>query len=167
MPRGYSRAAGGPRSGSLRVGDGLGLHVEAPDLLALKKALAGVDKTLVAELRRALKQAAEPVRRQVQANAAIFSRRIPRAVTIGTAFSAKRTGIFIRVNAKRAPHGRPLENDGNGGTFRHPVFGHDRWVTQAARPFFYRGAEEHFDDVEKTVIEVMDTVAKKAGFRGL
>lgn len=152
MPSGY-------RSGAPEV------RVHAPDLLQLKRDLQGVDKTLVAELRRGLKEAAGPVKRQVQANAS-WSKRIPKAITIGTAFAAKRTGIFIRENAKRAPHGRALENQGQAGTFRHPVFGNrDRWVAQRARPHFYRGAEQHFDTVERAVLDVMDAVARKAGFR--
>lgn len=141
-----------------------GIHVEAPDLLQLKRDLAGVDKTLVAGLRKALKTAADPVKRLVQSNAR-FSQRIPKAVTIGTSFTKRLTGVYVRINARRAPHARPINNDDRAGTFRHPVHGNrDVWVTQQAVPLF-AGVDRETHDVEGAVLDVMDKVARQAGFK--
>lgn len=120
-------------------------------------------KQITAELRKGLKSAAMPIVRQTQ-GAASWSSRIPSAISAGTAFSAKRTGVFIKVNSKRAPHARAYENAGKGGTFRHPVFGKG-WVSQPARPFFFKTAAGRMPDVEQAVGEVVDQAMSSAGFR--
>lgn len=144
----------------------LDVQVDAGDLRALMQALKEMEggKPLAAALRKGLRSAAEPIKRQVQGNAS-WSSRIPGAVSIGTAFSARRTGVFLRVNAKKAPHARPFENDGKGGTFRHPVFGTDTWVTQSARPFFFPEALRHLPEVEEAAAKAVDEAARAAGFR--
>lgn len=150
------------RSGGAAGRDGL--HVEAPDLLKLKRDLAGVSKDLVAELRKGLKAAADPIRRLVQGNAR-FSKRIPKAVTIGTKFTKRSTGVFVRINANRAPHARPINNDDRPGTFRHPVHGNKEvWAEQRAVPLF-AGVDAETADIEQSVLDVMDRVARKAGFK--
>lgn len=77
------------------------------------------------ELRPALKKGAQPVLADARRRAG-WSTRIPRATRLSTSFTARRGGVKIVVSAKRAPHGRPYENLGNPGTFRHPVFAHPR-----------------------------------------
>jgi hypothetical protein len=121
-------------------------------------------KKLQADLRKNLKAAAEPIKQQVKANAS-WSTRIPAAVAIGTAFTTKRTGIFLRVNAKKAPHARPLENDGRAGTFRHPTWGTEPWVSQPARPFFFNETASHMPEVEEAAGEAVEETARSAGFR--
>ena len=144
----------------------LDVRVDPGDLRALMKALKEMEggKPLATALRKGLRKAAEPIKQQVQGNAS-WSSRIPGAVSIGTAFSAKRTGVFLRVNAKKAPHARPLENNGQAGTFRHPVFGRNVWVAQRARPFFFPETLRHMPEVEKAAAEAIDEAAKAAGFR--
>lgn len=138
---------------------------EVRDLIADLRQLEG-GKEIISALRRNLRAAAAPIKAQVQANAS-WSTRIPAAVAIGTAFGAKRTaGIFIRVNAKKAPHARPLENGGRAGTFRHPVFGNPQvWVSQPARPFFFGQAAQNIPQVERAAAEAVDEAARSAGFR--
>lgn len=122
-------------------------------------------KQITAALRKNLKAAADPIKRQVRGNAS-WSTRIPAAVAIGTAFTTKRTGIFIRVNAKKAPHARPFENSGRPGSFRHPVFGNrEVWVQQQARPFFFNETASHMPQVEQAAADAVDEAAKAAGFR--
>jgi hypothetical protein len=121
-------------------------------------------KQQAAALRRRLKAAADPIRAQVRANAS-WSRRIPGAVSIGTKFTKRSTGVFIKVNSKRAPHARPLENNGQPGTFRHPVFGRDVWVVQRARPFFFADTARHMPQVEQAAIEAINDAARAVGFR--
>lgn len=142
------------------------VRLDPGDLRSLMKALKEMEggKPLANALRKNLRKAADPVKARVQANAS-WSSRIPGAVSIGTSFSAKKTGIFIRVNASKAPHARPLENDGKQGVFRHPVFGSKTWVSQRARPFFFPEAARHMPEVEKAVLEAVEEAAKAAGFR--
>lgn len=122
-------------------------------------------KVLVAGLRRNLRKAAEPVRAQVRSNAS-WSTRIPSAVVIGTSFTARRTGVFIAVNSKKAPEARPLENKGRNSMFRHPLFGNrNRWVYQPARPFFFQSTGRFVPAVEMAVAEAVDEAARAAGFR--
>lgn len=135
---------------------------EVRRLVADLKQLEG-GKALTAALRKNLRSAADPIKSQVKANAS-WSSRIPAAVAIGTAFTAKRTGIFLKVNANKAPHGRPFENSGNAGTFRHPVFGGDTWVSQAARPFFFEETASHMPAVEQAAGEAVQEAARAAGF---
>jgi len=129
--------------------------------------LKGLPGNLRVELRRGIKAAAQPIADRVKANAG-WSTRIPGAVQVKPSFSAKGTGVSIVVNPGRAPEGAPLENKGRSGTFRHPVYGNrDVWVSQPARPFFYSTAasSSSVSAAEKAILNVADTVARKAGFR--
>ena len=149
-----------PRRGELEV------TFDPAEVRQLVKDLKQLEdgKLITAELRRRLKAAAQPILRQVKANAS-WSSRIPGAVGIGTAFTAKRTGVFIKVNSKRAPHGRPLENNARPGHFRHPVFGRDVWVSQPSRPFFFNETDKAMPDVERAAAEAVEEAARSAGFR--
>lgn len=131
-------------------------------LVADLKELEG-GKAQVKALRKNLKAAAEPMKRQVQANGS-WSRRIPGAVGVQVRFTAKRVGVSIFVSRKKAPHARPIENSGKPGTFTHPIFGRDT-TTQAARPFFFNEMERHMPDVERAVGDAMEEAAREAGFR--
>lgn len=144
----------------------LDVVIDPQDLRGLMTALRQLEdgKVLAAALRKGLRNAADPIKRQVQANAA-WSSRIPAAVAVGTAFSKKRTGVFLRVSSKKAPHARPFENDGSGGTFRHPVFGSGTWVSQVARPFFFAETAQHMPEVERAALAAVDDAARQAGFK--
>ncbi len=74
------------------------------------------------DLRPGIREATEPILSQAKANAS-WSTRIPRATRVKAAFGKRTAGVSIVVSAKRAPHARPYEHDGEPGTFRHPVFG--------------------------------------------
>lgn len=140
---------------------------DSSEVRALVKDLRQVEdgKLITRELRRELKVAAAPIAAQVKAGAS-WSKRIPRAVSVGTSFSARRTGVFIRVSAKKAPHARPLENGGKTGTFRHPVFGNrERWVSQPARPFLFATVQARMPTVEQAAVQAVDKAARAAGFR--
>jgi hypothetical protein len=138
------------------------LHVEAKELQTLFFQLKAMEGSLQVELRRGIREAAAPMVAAVKANAS-WSSRIPGAVSAKPSFTAKRAGVTIQVNAKAAPEARPLENQGKGGTFRHPVYGHrNNWVDQAARPFFF-SAVERTTQAEIAMRAVMVRVAAKAG----
>jgi hypothetical protein len=132
------------------------------DLVANLKELEGGKKQVTA-LRKNLKAAAEPMAQQVKSTAS-WSTRIPGAVGVQVRFTAKKVGVSIFVSRKKAPHARPIENSGQGGTFTHPVFG--RGVAkQAARPFFFNQLAQHMPTVEEACMKAIDDAAQAAGFR--
>jgi hypothetical protein len=135
------------------------------DVRQLVKDLKGLEdgKALTAALRKNLKAAAEPIARQAKSNAS-WSSRIPAAIAIGTAFTAKRTGVFVKANAAKAPHARSYEDINNAGTFRHPVFGGETWVEQQSRPFLFNEAESHLPAVEEAAARAVEEAARSAGF---
>lgn len=136
---------------------------ELRQLVADLKELEG-GKKMVSALRKNLKAAADPMKRQVQDNAS-WSTRIPGAVGVQVRFTAKRVGVSVFVGRKKAPHARPIENSGKPGTFKHPVFGTSAVVAQPARPFFFAEMEKHMPEVEKACAEAVEDAAKAAGFR--
>lgn len=116
------------------------------------------------ELRPAIKEVGNVVVRDAQRRAS-WSTRIPGAIRIGANFSSgSRAGVTLIGNVRKAPHLRPWEHLGFQAPYRHPVFGRV-WVSQMARPFFFPAVAAHAEDVDKKIGEVIDTVARKHGFR--
>jgi hypothetical protein len=149
------------------------LDIDPADLRRFTKDMRdlGTGRKIQPLLRKNLKTAAEPAAAQVRANAS-WSSRIPGAVGVQTRFTGKRPGVSIFVSRKKAPHARPLENSGKGGTFKHPVFartkrGGRRYVTvqQQARPFFFNDLAKRMPEVDKAVGDAIDDAARAAGFR--
>jgi hypothetical protein len=149
------------------------VNIDAQELGKLARDLKALEggKKQVAALRKSLKAAAEPAAAQVRRNAS-WSSRIPGAVGVQPRFSSKNPAVSIFVSRTKAPHARPIENSGKGGTFSHPVFGRTRrggrrYVTarQTARPFFFNQLERHMPAVERAVLDAMDEAARAAGFR--
>jgi hypothetical protein len=139
-------------------------QAELRKLVADLKTLEG-GKKQVAALRKNLKAAAEPMKRQVQANAS-WSSRIPGAVGMQVRFTAKKVGVSVFVSRKKAPHARPIENAGRSGEFTHPLFGDPSHpVRQPARPFFFTEMARHMPEVEKACAAAIDEAARQAGFR--
>lgn len=144
----------------------MNVRFDASETRALVKDLRKLEggKQITAALRKNLKAAAEPIKGQVKSNAS-WSSRIPGAVSVGTSFTSRRTGVFIKVNSKRAPHARPYENGGKAGSFRHRVFGRDVWVSERARPFLFQTAQRRMPDVEEAAGKAVQEAARAAGFR--
>ena len=134
------------------------------DLVRDLKTLQG-GKKQVAALRKSLKAAAEPAAAQVRSNAS-WSSRIPAAVAVRVAFTAKKgAGVSVFVSRTKAPHARPFENSGSGGSFEHFTWGKKPVVTQAARPFFFHELDATMPAVEKAATAAIDEAARAAGFR--
>jgi len=145
-------------------GGALRVNVTSADLHKLYVDLKAAPGTMQVELRKGIKTAAQPMVARVK-SAAGFSSRIPGAVSAKVSFSAKKAGVTVQVDGKKAPEARPLENGGRGGTFRHPVFGNsDNWVSQKAQPFFFPNVGRDAE-VTKAISDVMDSFAKKLGFK--
>lgn len=133
------------------------------ELKGLIKDLGGIPQEVQRELRPALRRAVQPAVQRVRSNAS-WSSRIPAATKASTSFG-RTPGVTIRVDSKAAPEARPIEHDGRPGTFRHPVYGNrEVWVSQAARPFFYRAIEATADQIRDQIGDVIADVAARHGF---
>jgi hypothetical protein len=157
------------------------VRVTSPDLYRTAKDIQQVvgGRKIVAEMKAEMRQAAGPIVRRVQAEAAVFSKRIPPAVKASTRFTKKTTAVLITVNARQAPHARPINNDGKQGFFTHPIpirvsstrrgrlrqAARGNTVRQKARPFFYGPIVAADHDVEAAVQRAADKALRKAGFR--
>lgn len=137
--------------------------VQSKDLRKLYTDLKAAPGSMQVELRKGMTKAAQPMVARVKSGAG-FSGRIPGAVKAKVNFSAKKAGVSVTVDPKRAPEAAPLEHGGKSGTFRHKVFGHDVWVDQQARPFFYPNVAKDAE-VTKALSDVMDAFSKKLGFK--
>src|SRR5580765_3945750 len=115
--------------------------IDVSELKALGKALHRAAPALEREFNKGLLAYGELVAVDAKQNAA-WSSRIPATI------KARRRARSVTVVAggESAPHAPAYENKGRGGTFRHPVYGHDVWVQQQARPFLGPAAEA---DLEK------------------
>lgn len=151
----------------------LDVHIDASELHQLYVDLKAVEGNLRVELRHAIADSGQPLAALVR-NAAGWSSRIPGAVKVSASFSTRSAGVVIKVDGKAAPEAAPLENKGQSGTFRHPVYADASnprsdwtWVPQQARPFFYRtlSGSSAVGIAEKAILAAMDKVAAKAGFR--
>lgn len=108
-----------------------GISIDTSSFAKFARDLARVDLALKAEMRKEMKAAGEIVATEARARAG-FSTRIPGSIKVGVAGNK----IRVYAQAKKAPEAKPLENGGQDGTFRHPVFGdRQNWVSQPARPF--------------------------------
>lgn len=79
---------------------------------------------------------------------------------------AQTAGVFLRVNAARAPHARPYEGMTGRNPFRHPVFG-DRsvWVAERTRPFLVPAVQETRPEVMGAAVDAIRDAARAGGFR--
>ena len=114
-------------------------------------------------VRPALREAGKVVAREAMVNAS-WSSRIPGTIRVSTSFRLNREGVEVRAGGGNAPHARPYENLGEPGTFRHPVYGNNWWVSQAARPFLFPAARSSEGTVTSMMAETMDDVAASLGF---
>jgi len=125
------------------------------------KDLKGAGPQFRMQMAAGLKEAMQPVLSSAQSHAS-WSTRIPKTIKI----SATQSGVSIKAGGAKAPHAAAFENEGNQGSFRHPVFGNlNLWVAQEARPFIHPAITANVDGamLEK-VIAAMDAVFKEAGF---
>lgn len=138
----------------------------ADDVERFVKHFGKVPQDIKREIRPALRAAGRVVADKAKQNAA-WSTRIPRATRVSVSFAARRPGVSVVVDKKKAPHARPYEHGGRPGTFRHPVYarGEDRrawtWVSQQARPFLEPALEARGDAAAKQIEQAVDRVLRR------
>jgi hypothetical protein len=80
---------------------------------------------------------------------------------------ASRGSISLQVDSSVLPPGQqtlPWALEGVGKSWRHPVFGHDKWVQQQPHPYFFNTITSHLPRVEMEIVALMELFAKRAGF---
>lgn len=173
----------------------LNIHVEVDlggQLADLGKHIKTLDRAMATSVRKQIRtgitRAGADLISAVRAEAS-WSSRIPGAVSLKTSFGARSAGVTVVVNAKRAPHARPLEFGNKnvpqvshlslrhrapaGRALRHPVFPDPTktrdewiWVDQEIHPFFFAGVAAATPLVEARMRKVLDDVAADLGFTG-
>ena len=59
------------------------------------------------------------------------------ATKVALSFAARSAGVKITTSGRGLPAGHAgFEKAYNKGSFRHPVYGGDAWVSQSGRPYF-------------------------------
>ena len=139
-------------------------------------------------LRDGIKRAGADLVTAVQAEAS-WSSRIPAATRLKVSFGARSAGVTVSVDAKKAPHARPLEM-GNKNVpdmpnmarrprlardraLRHPIFPDPSktrdewvWIDQPTRPFFFKAETAISPLMYARMKKVLDEVADDLGFTG-
>ena len=129
--------------------------------------LGAMSPAMRRELRVGFRRAGGRAAERAKANAS-WSRRIPGAITVRPLTGARSAGVFLRVNADKAPHARAYEGLSRRsarGSFRHPVFGRDVWVSQATRPYILPAVNETRADTEKAALDAVTAAARVGRFR--
>lgn len=142
------------------------------DVEKLLAAFGTADRKTKANLRKRIREVANPIAADARAQAGTWSTRIPGAIRVSTSFSSRRAGVNIRVSSKKAPHARPFENVSKTGFFRHPVFPDSKretrdewtWVSQDARPFLVPAVQQNVDRVRAATRQAVIDAAREAGF---
>lgn len=139
------------------------MGLEYASIKMLARELGQVPIELRRELRPRIRAGSDEIVRDMRARAS-YSSRIPGAIRSTVSFASRSGGVTIRVDARRAPHARPLEGASTrGSTFRHPVFGNrDVWVSQATRPFFFPAVKAGQAQLRRHISE-----AVRASLRGV
>lgn len=119
-------------------------------------------------LRRKFAELATPVLAEARRRAG-WSTRIPNAISVRpiTDMTRGRVGVQLRVSLKEAPHARAFEGLGQGGEFRHPVYGREsgRWVTQQTRPYAYPAVHANEGRAQAACAAAADEATRECGFR--
>lgn len=139
--------------------------LEGDDLNAIYRKLRQVDPKMAAALRNGVKRAALPVVQAVKENAEAQGLHRAAAATTVAFSSTSRLGITatIRTDHKKAPMARPLEYGSQGRSIvnRHPVFGHDVWVDQPTRPYFWSAVRRTSPLVGNLIRNEVDAVLRQ------
>lgn len=116
-------------------------------------------------MRKTFSDAAQPMLSDAKQRAS-WSSRIPGAISVQVTSTDVRLGVVLRISAAAAPHARPYEGMGTGGSFRHPVYGNrENWVSQATRPYAWPAVKAASDKVIPAIGDAYEDAARECGFR--
>lgn len=144
-----------------------GISIDTTELRNLAKMLRQVDPAAARSLTRGLGTIGDLVVNRAKEKARGFPRAGEGTDRIEGSIRKQRSGATLRIVAggDDAPEAAPLEHNGQGGAFRHPVFGNqDVWVDQTAHPFLAPAADEVAPEIEEQLLGVIDSSLREAGF---
>jgi hypothetical protein len=136
----------------------------ADQMARVARDLRRIDPALVKEMRRGVKEAAQPIFADIKAAATATSRSVGKSITLEVSFSAKTAGAAIKAKRSKMPAGKAdlpaLFERGSkgGGVIRHPVFGN-----QPLRRFIAPVAPKHLPAVQTRMLKTLDDAARAAG----
>lgn len=133
------------------------------------------DKELKKRLSKELRAAARPlvplVRTAIRAipssraySADGLRGQMSKAVRTEVKTTGKQAGVAIRVDGRKMTNKRgalPAYMEGTKKPWRHPVYGHDVWVVQPQRPYFYKTLRRKAGPLARSAVNrVLDGVSK-------
>lgn len=72
--------------------------------------------------------------------------------------------MVVKIAGKKMPKGMaglPPYIDGTNARLRHPTFGHDPWVRQTPKPFFWKAVEPYRPRIAAGMDGVLNEIAKE------
>lgn len=155
------------------------LKVEgAEQLRRLAVELKVADAALLTQMRRDLRAEVTPIASEVKAQAATFSKTIPRTIGVRTQFAGRRVGVWIVASASRLPEGhkplarlQELGSRRNRNVIRHPSrqgpqFSQEGpWVNQPTHPYLLPTVRRNETKVRLAMVKVMRETSRVAGFK--
>jgi hypothetical protein len=142
--------------------------IDTSQLKEFGKRLRATSPAVAKVLRLRLHEVGDVVAEAAREEAS-FSTRIPGSIKVRVSgFGVKIVGNATATGAApegTAPDAAPLENKGQSGSFRHPVFGdRENWVDQKAHPFLAPASERTKVQVEEMALSIIDDTLKSVGF---
>ena len=153
MARGFSIAR--PKASQ----SGVSVVADTRELATLARSLRRASPEAWKAYRLAVREMAQIVAEDAKSRAS-FSTRIPDTIKVRVLASGN---VEIVAGGPNAPDAAPLENKGQAGTFRHPVFGNrEVWVSQPARPFLAPALDAHREQVAKAIEDAVMAAVERA-----
>ncbi|MFJ2719366.1 hypothetical protein [Streptomyces sp. NPDC087437] len=116
-------------------------------------------KPMVPAVRKAIRQI--PSKRRYTASG--LRGRMSKATKLEVRTTGKDAGVRIRVDGRKMPNKeKSLQSymEGVKPRWRHPVFGHDVWVQQPSRPYFFKTVDQLGRQTRQNVNRAIDQVAR-------
>ncbi|MFB7736164.1 hypothetical protein ACFC08_17620 [Streptomyces sp. NPDC056112] len=123
------------------------------------KELRAAAKPMVPAVRQAIRQI--PSQRRYTASG--LRGRMSKAVKLEVRTTGKDAGVRIRVDGRKMPNReKSLQSymEGVKPRWRHPVFGHDVWVQQPSKPYFFKTVDQLGRQTRQNVNRAIDQVAR-------
>ncbi|MEU6552118.1 hypothetical protein ABZ915_17805 [Streptomyces sp. NPDC046915] len=123
-----------------------------------RKELRAAARPLVPKVRQAIRQV--PSNRGYSPDG--LRGALSKATRLEVKTAGRQAGVAIRVDGRKMPsHMRSLPSMVEGKKrWRHPVFGHDVWVTQTSHPYFYDALRTAGPASRRAVSRVLDGITR-------
>jgi len=138
------------------------------------KAAGEIDKVLTRELRRSIRTSAKTVMQRMQEEVRSGSYKqntgmrdqIARSLRVQIATTTRNTGVRIIQGGSALPENkRRMGKVWEASSFRHPVFGTSKFVSQDGHPYFFKIAAEGRQEITDEVMKAMQRAAQTVGGR--